>query len=346
MKNLLILCLLVLAVFAFGCDGNGGDDCEGCNPPCLCVGGSCICPDATDGDDDGGDVPGDQPTDGADVDEDVPADTPADQVTEGDTVAPDADDDAQDGDDEEFVCEKACEENEDCDDDNVCTEDWCAPITLCCEYFTEGVDYTNCGDETFCNGLDYCYEGACVYEGACDSLPECGPCATEYCDEGLDICECACKSEGESCDDGFWCTGTDNVCDDDCNCIYDWPCPMFHEDPCKQYACNEEEESCVEENKPDGEQCSDDDPCNGTEFCEDGACSRSVRACVDGDPCTEDVCDPDTGGCIVPAPVIEDCSYCTEPSVCDDDDMCTDDYCWVIDGGSPECEHLYVPMCI
>ena len=348
MKNLLILSLFVLAAFVFGCNGDGNGNCDDCNPPCLCVSGNCICPDATDGEDDVSDVPGDQPVDGADSDEDVPDDTPTDQVTEGDSVSPDGEDDVlEDGEmEEEELCEQTCEENEDCDDDNVCTEDWCAPLTGCCVYFTEGVDYTNCGDEVFCNGIDHCYEGACVHQEACESLPECGPCATEYCNEGLEICECVCKSEGESCDDGLWCTGEDNVCDNACHCIYEWPCPMFHENPCMMYACNEEDERCDAEPKPDGEQCSDDDPCNGTEFCEDGVCSISVRACIDGDPCTEDLCDPETGGCIVPAPVIEGCALCIDPSVCDDEDICTDDYCWTIDDGEPQCENIFTPPCI
>ncbi|MFH1434581.1 MAG: hypothetical protein ABIJ56_02575 [Pseudomonadota bacterium] len=346
MKELLILCLFVLAAFAFGCDGNGGDDCssDNCSLPCRCVSNECVCPADADADSDT-DVIDDRPADGDDA---VEGDVPTDQVTDGDSVAPDTvDDTMEDGDvEEEEACEQTCEENEDCDDDNVCTEDWCAPITGCCQSFTEGLNYTNCGDETFCNGLDYCLDGDCVREEACSSLPECGPCATEYCNEGLGICECTPKSEGESCDDGYWCTGQDNVCDADGNCMYAWPCPVFHENPCMQYACNEEEEECVEEAKADGENCSDDDPCNGTEFCRDGECSESLRACIDGDPCTEDLCDEDTGGCIVPAPAIEGCDYCTDPSVCDDDNICTSDYCWTIDDGDPQCEHLLMPTCI
>lgn len=245
---------------------------------------------------------------------------------------------------EEETCDHPCEENEDCDDDNPCTEDWCDPMTGTCVWFREGLNYTNCGDDIFCNGLDYCLDGDCIHEEACASLPTCGVCAMDHCNEELEICECIVAAyEGTSCDDGFWCTGEDNVCDDTGNCIYEYPCPIFHENPCMQYACNEAGERCDEEPKVDGEQCADDDHCNGIEYCLDGECSASVRACVDGDPCTEDVCIPETGTCRVPAPEIEGCEYCTDPSVCDDGDPWTDDYCWVMFGGDPECEHLVIP---
>ena len=37
--------------------------------------------------------------------------------------------------------------------------------------------------------------------------------------------------------------------------------------------------------------------------------------------------------------------YCDDPSVCADEDPCTVDYCWTIDDGPEQCEHIRIPPC-
>ena len=54
--------------------------------------------------------------------------------------------------------------------------------------------------------------------------------------------------------------------------------------------------------------CDDGNACNGLETCVDGSCQPGVTFTIcfdDGDPCTNDYCDPETGGCVYEE--IEDC---------------------------------------
>ncbi|MEO6025294.1 MAG: hypothetical protein ABIR79_00315 [Candidatus Binatia bacterium] len=100
-------------------------------------------------------------------------------------------------------------------------------------------------------------------------------------------------------------------------------------------------------------QCADGDLCNGIEHCEAGSCVASTAAliCDDGDPCTNDTCNP-TAGCAhadVACPATcgpgddglrcSDGTACTvgdtcsggacngAPLACDDADACTVDVC-------------------
>lgn len=292
------------------------------------------------------------------VDEIAAEELASDDVQPDEVVLPDldvrADDDRTDdvpaddsGEDEmteeEPVCEHPCETDDDCDDDNPCTDDRCPMLTKCCNWFTDGVDPEACSDGIFCNGIEYCHDGDCRYEDACAGI-DCGECCDLICDEERDICLCV-EDPYYDCDDGLFCTG-ELWCIYCYCCGYEPPCPYFHEDPCWMWDCNEEEDRCEEAPRLDGEQCSDEDPCDGTEFCWDGVCTGPdghavMPPCVDGDPCTQDICDPETFEC--ENPEILGCGYCDDPSVCDDDDPCTDDYCHTIDGGDLLCDHIFYP---
>jgi hypothetical protein len=102
--------------------------------------------------------------------------------------------------------------------------------------------------------------------------------------------------------------------------------------------------------------CPDADLCNGTEVCLGGACCPGeALQCDDGDPCTQNICDSQTG-CIFPAKAdgtscdngnlcdgLETCvrGYCREgdPPDCDDGSPCTDDICVPSTG----CQHDRLP---
>ncbi len=70
---------------------------------------------------------------------------------------------------------------------------------------------------------------------------------------------------------------------------------------------------CAEQ--PDGTSCDDGDPCTTGEACASGVCTGGVATvCVDdGNPCTDDVCDPGTGACV----------HEPNAAACDDGDWCT-----------------------
>jgi hypothetical protein len=76
------------------------------------------------------------------------------------------------------------------------------------------------------------------------------------------------------------------------------------------------------------ESCDDDNACT-IEACSQGCCTYTPMDCNDGDPCTEDDCDPGSGCTFTPL------LACARTSDCDDEDACTLDLC------IPEgcCEH-------
>ncbi|HEV8703044.1 MAG TPA: thrombospondin type 3 repeat-containing protein [Candidatus Polarisedimenticolia bacterium] len=75
--------------------------------------------------------------------------------------------------------------------------------------------------------------------------------------------------------------------------------------------------------------CDDGQPCTH-DYCEpeSGSCQSVQRTCDDGDPCTVDLCDDETGQCIF------------SPLPCDDGNVCTRDFC---DAQTGSCRHLSEP---
>ena len=63
----------------------------------------------------------------------------------------------------------------------------------------------------------------------------------------------------------------------------------------------------------DSATCDDEDLCTVGEHCFEGACSAVVVTCEDGNTCTQDLCDPESG----------DCSNPPKDGPCDDGDPCT-----------------------
>jgi len=72
-------------------------------------------------------------------------------------------------------------------------------------------------------------------------------------------------------------------------------------DPCTVDACDTTTGTCSYTSLPDSTSCADGTVCNGAEVCVQGKCKAGVPlVCVDGNECTQDVCDP-VLGCQFPA---------------------------------------------
>jgi len=321
MRNAMAVILALSLILPAACNGGNGEECE---PGQIRLpDGSCMWPSDTDTDVQPDapdvDVPDDVPSEGDD-DGDVPTDFPMD----GDLPP----------------CDNPCEAHEDCDDEDPCTTDQCSPVTQCCVHWTDDTDYEPCGDEIYCNGADYCLSGVCTHEDIeCVSTDVC---TIVECDEVNQTCSLSNLPNGTSCDDGLYCTGPDNICQDGA-CQYFDPCPTFTGNACTVYVCYEATPHCVESDLPDGTSCPDADPCNGNERCVDGACSFVEPSCWDGDPCTDDVCQPSTGTCTNPA--VSGCTPCDPAANCDDDDPCTTDTCRDV-SGTITCEHFPLIDCV
>jgi hypothetical protein len=235
-----------------------------------------------------------------------------------------------------------------CNDDNECTKDTCTGSEGCAyELLLEG----ECIDGDACTVGDHCVEGVCVgapvecddsnpcTEDTCDGL---GGCAFENiqttCDD-MDPC-----TLGDLCTAGV-CAGTPV----DCDCVTDEDCAVLEDDDlcngtlvCNvdavPYRCMVAPDTEVTCQPPEGEDafcltaqcepltgvcsevpanpglpCDDGDLCTWEASCVDGQCSGgSPLNCNDGNPCTDDGCEPDTG-----------CTYQNNSYPCEDGDTCT-----------------------
>ncbi len=134
-----------------------------------------------------------------------------------------------------------------------------------------------CGGDGDCNDANSCTDDRCLRPaGICEHPPHIGGC-----------------NDGNACSLGDYCAAGACISDTFIACMDDLnPCTVDLCDPVR---------GCVSEPAPDGTSC-DPDPslCNWGR-CMGGGCVYGAIACIetDGNPCTADVCEPTTGGCVV-----------------------------------------------
>ncbi|MGM0577929.1 MAG: hypothetical protein ACQEXJ_19540 [Myxococcota bacterium] len=204
---------------------------------------------------------------------------------------------------------------------------------------------TSCDDGDACTGADVCQDGLCVGGDPLTCEPE-GPCEVASCDPAAG-CVTAPVDDGAACDDGNPCTEGD-ACQDGacvgatttCECVVDDDCEAFVEDhcapalvcsegecvpgdgppvtceapadPCLEATCDPATGECIQEPVADGTSCGEGDGCAAGATCQGGACVLPEGVCDDGNPCTEDVCDP-----------VKGCGHLPADGACDDGDPCT-----------------------
>jgi hypothetical protein len=93
----------------------------------------------------------------------------------------------------------------------------------------------------------------------------------------------------------------------------DEPCGD-HENPCKEFRCQGGE--CQERERPNTVPCGNVHLCYEGDYCQAGQCRPGpIPKCEDGNPCTIDQCDDETGACSF--------ELRRDLTPCDDDDICT-----------------------
>jgi hypothetical protein len=215
----------------------------------------------------------------------------------------------------------------DCVDDDPCTDDSCDGLGGC-KYELNNAD---CDDADPCTVADECLEGTC---------------------SGFPIpCDCAVDDDCQPLEDDDLCNGY-LVCDNDelpyqckiqADSVVECPQPEGFDAPCLKATCNPLDGSCSMVPDNDGFACDDGAPCTLGDYCLDGICKPGVEAnCNDGNPCTDDSCDPAQDGCVNVnnTEPCEDTSMCTVGDTCengicsagpvvncDDGNPCTDDSC-------------------
>ena len=205
---------------------------------------------------------------------------------------------------------KPCQVDGDCFDGNACTVDLCDTVTGKCAY-----EEVNCYDDPTTDELSLCTKDSCdPYDSDGDGQVGC----IHKLDVGCWSCVMGIPVDGvEPCDDGNACT-IDHCMTQDGLCVHS-PIQCDDGNPCTTDSC-EPDKGCVYHlnNKP----CNDYNNCTLVDQCINGLCIGSVLSkCDDGNPCTEDFCDP-----------WANCKHVPDIGDCDDQDPCTADYCHPTDG--------------
>ena len=235
-----------------------------------------------------------------------------------------------------------------CDDEDQCTNDFCAGADGCVH---ESLTTTACDDSAACTAADHCDEGVCVGTAVdCDDENECtddqcaedGQCAHEpltgeACDDESvctedDVCDAGeCGGTQIECQDDDICT--DDICDPIDGCIFPFnnePCdddsPCTVSDNCSAGACVGFEIDCECQADEDCDVLESQDLCAGALYCDLDAfppkCALEPDTGVEcpepeglGAECLEAACDPATGECsFAPA---------NDGAPCEDGDLCT-----------------------
>ena len=184
-----------------------------------------------------------------------------------------------------------------CDDANPCTDNLCTE-TGGCEY---PANLEGCDDGDPCTVADQCQEGACAGTAiACD-------CQTDA--------DCAALEDGNLCNGTLVCdlaklpyqcvvaAGTVVVC----------PEPEGEGAICLQAACAPATGECSLVPDHEGLVCANSNICTVNDQCAAGVCEDGeVVNCNDGNPCTDDGCDPTDG-----------CTHQPNITPCNDGDVCT-----------------------
>ncbi len=223
-----------------------------------------------------------------------------------------------------------------CDDGNPCTKDACDTVANKCTY-TAAANGSTCGVAGPCTEKSVCQSGKCE-AGAKVDCDDGNPCTNDSCDATA-----GCKWVGNSapCDDADKCTAGD-ICKNGA-CAKGTPLDVAKtcddKNPCTDEVCDAAK-GCL--SNPTTKPCDDANICTENDACKDGKCAGGgAKACDDGKPCTNDLCDPKTGACNWSANTgaCDDADACTEKDtcaqgkcagnakVCDDKNVCTTDSC-------------------
>jgi hypothetical protein len=151
-------------------------------------------------------------------------------------------------------------------------------------------------------------------------------CQRAACNTDTGKCEVKAANKGTNCDDGQECT--EDACDDAGKCVGTVKCDDFLEDGKTANICTtdkcDDAGKCVHENNKlpcdDGNACTLNDACGAGGKCAGGKSLDVAKDCQDdGNPCTDNACDPKTGCTHKTRSDGEDCddgNKCTANNVC------------------------------
>ena len=216
-----------------------------------------------------------------------------------------------------------------CDDNNPCTDDWCAPQAGC----VHNANQESCDDGNLCTENDVCLNGQCT-GGPMTDCTDNNPCTADGC---LPEAGCSYTATTTPCTDNDPCTMNDQCLNGVCVSGAQVSCDDGN--PCTADSCGDAG-ICLY--VPQEGACDDENACTLVDHCELGKCIYGqIDACDDGEICTTDSCDP-LEGCVhslneAPCDDADVCTFgdhchlgeCISSSemICDDGNLCTDDNC-------------------
>jgi hypothetical protein len=191
-----------------------------------------------------------------------------------------------------------------CEDGNSCTSDGCDPASGCFHLPAAG----QCDDGDLCTTDDTCVDGMC---------------------SGVDNPDCSCAVDADCAvyEDGNLCNGTLTCVNAHCvvNSATVVSCDAVAEGlgSCQEVSCVPTTGNCIVKASLNGTPCNDASVCTTTDYCLAGQCTGLSPGCEDGDPCTSDLCDPETGCGYGPLSGVA----CDDKNACTVADACADGVC-------------------
>ena len=206
-----------------------------------------------------------------------------------------------------------------CDDGQPCSIDSCNPQSGCTHQYKDVGTPCSSG------------ENKCYGPGTCSGYADCTPGAPVACDDGNSCTEDYCDPAtgcvnspfvGQGCDDGNPCTKNDNCAA--AGCVGE---PLGDGDACEDGNPCTGASTCTGGAcgggipVGDGGACDDNNPCTNETTCGGGQCAGGtpVECPDDGNPCSEDFCDPAVGCTVKPMPPETECpspNDCYELATC------------------------------
>ena len=176
---------------------------------------------------------------------------------------------------------------ETCQKDDDCGDGTCASEGVCCDLIT-------CG-QTACSTCKGTLPGKCeAVLGRVLPDPDGNLCTLEICDD-MNGGHRTLAAAGTVCSDDNACNGGE-TCDGQGTCVAGVAPTLDDGNACTTDSCDAIE-GVRHEPLAEGASCTDNNVCNGAETCDaQGTCIAGAAIPIDdGDPCTQDTCDPQTG---------------------------------------------------
>lgn len=219
----------------------------------------------------------------------------------------------------------------DCDDGNVCSDDSCDAKKGC-----QNLDnFSACEDGNLCTKSDTCALGNCKPGNKllCDDKEGC---TFDFCDKKTGTCAHEGAShDGDPCDaDGSVCTAPDNCADGKCAAGKQKVCD--DNNLCTKDGCDPKS-GCTATFDNQAKCDADGKKCTPHDFCSNGQCKLGgPKNCDDGNTCTVDSCDGNTGGCIHKSASLDGETCDADGSLCTEVDKCKAGKC--VAGAAPNCD--------